>query len=143
LEFPSESTSTLLARLGLINRRFSPLLSALPFLKYTSPTFPPPPPPCRLPSPRSFSISDLQEVLDSCIIPPAVNQILLNPNVYEKTAPLLEFMAEKNIVAEGYSPLRPLREDRPGPIVKVVEQIAAKKGCNPEQVMLAWVKTKG
>ena len=74
---------------------------------------------------------------------PLVNQILLHPNVYHETAPHLAFMAEHHIVAEGYSPLRPLRDDQGSPVVKVVEQIAAKKGANPEQVMLAWIKAKG
>ena len=91
----------------------------------------------------SFSIADLQQVLDCCSIKPVVNQILLHPDVYHDTASLLDFMAKHNIVAEAYSPLRPLREDRPGPVVKVVEQIAAKKNANPEQVLLAWIKTKG
>lgn len=91
----------------------------------------------------NFSIADLQQVLDCCSIKPVVNQILLHPDVYHDTTSLLDFMAKHNIVAEAYSPLRPLREDRPGPVVKVVEQIAAKKNANPEQVLLAWIKTKG
>lgn len=52
-------------------------------------------------------------------------------------------MAKHNILAEGYSPLLPLRNAPDGPLVKVVEQIAARKGVNPEQILLAWIKAKG
>jgi len=91
----------------------------------------------------NFSIANLQEVLDMCTIKPVVNQIMLHPNVYHGTASLIAFMVQHSIAAEGYSPLQPLREDNPSPLVKVVDQIAAQKECQPEQVLLAWIKSKG
>lgn len=52
-------------------------------------------------------------------------------------------MAKHNILAEGYSPLKPLRDGSSPPLVKAVEKIAKDKQTKPEQVLLAWSKAKG
>jgi len=52
-------------------------------------------------------------------------------------------MAEHNILAEGYSPLKPLRDGSSPHLVKVVEEIAQKRSVKPDQVLLAWSKAKG
>lgn len=72
-----------------------------------------------------------------------VNQIILNPHVYESTVPLLEFMAKHDILAEGYSPLKPLRDGSSPGLIKAVEGVAKKHGVKPEQVLMAWSKAKG
>ncbi|EJU02254.1 oxidoreductase [Dacryopinax primogenitus] len=90
----------------------------------------------------NFLISDLQE-LESSPITPAVNQILLHPYVYAQTKPLIEYCAQKGIVIEAYSPLVPLTQYPGGPVDKPVYAIAERLGVAPEQVLLAWIKSKG
>jgi diketogulonate reductase-like aldo/keto reductase len=91
----------------------------------------------------SYSIDDLERVLASGRIKPVVNQIILNPHVYASTIPLLEYMAKHNIVAEGYSPLKPLRDGTSPGLVKVVEKIGKEHKTTPEQILMAWSKAKG
>lgn len=91
----------------------------------------------------SYTIDDLKRVLKIAKVKPVVNQILLHPTVCHSTKPLLEFMAEHDILAEGYSPLKPLRDGTAPGLVKVVERIAEEKGCKPEGVLMAWSKAKG
>ncbi|KZO95386.1 Aldo/keto reductase [Calocera viscosa TUFC12733] len=90
----------------------------------------------------NFLISDLQE-LESAAITPAVNQILLHPYVYAATKPLLDYCAQKGIKIEAYSPLVPLTAYPGGPVDKPVYAIAERLGVAPEQVLLAWIKSKG
>lgn len=52
-------------------------------------------------------------------------------------------MADQKILAEGYSPLKPLRDDTSPGLVKVVERIAKDAEVKPDQVLLAWSKAKG
>lgn len=92
---------------------------------------------------QSYSIADLERVLSSGQIKPVVNQIILNPHVYKDTVPLLKFMAKHSILAEGYSPLKPLRDSSSPVLVKAVELIAKERKLTPEQVLLAWSKGKG
>jgi len=90
----------------------------------------------------NFQISDLQQ-LESSTITPAVNQIRLHPYVYKENQPLLEYCARKGIVIEAYSPLAPLTQYPGGPVDKPVKAIAERLGVEPEQVLLAWIKSKG
>jgi diketogulonate reductase-like aldo/keto reductase len=63
--------------------------------------------------------------------------------VYADSVPLLEFMVEHDILAEGYSPLKPLRDGSSPGLVKVVKAIAGQGKVEPDQVLLAWSKAKG
>jgi len=90
----------------------------------------------------NFLIQDLQELESSSIVP-AVNQIMLHPYVYKQTKPLLDYCAEKGIIIEAYSPLIPLTQYPGGPVDKPVSKIADRLGVAPEQVLLAWIKSKG
>lgn len=77
-----------------------------------------------------------------CTVKPVVNQIQLHPGVWHESKVLVEYGAKHHIVTEAYSPLLPLRQDPDGKLAKTVAHIGAKRGCNAEQVLLAWVKTK-
>ena len=90
----------------------------------------------------SFSVDNLKELLASSSIKPVVNQILLHPYVIARTVPLLNFMAEQQIVAEGYSTLIPITQMPGGPVDEPVNKIAQRFGVKPEQVLLAWSKAK-
>ena len=52
-------------------------------------------------------------------------------------------MAEHGILAEGYSPLKPLRDGSSPGLVKAVEAIAKDRKVQPEQILMAWSKVKG
>ncbi|WVQ76922.1 hypothetical protein IAR50_006601 [Cryptococcus sp. DSM 104548] len=91
----------------------------------------------------NFGKDELAELLSHATIKPVVNQILLHPYVISTQAPLLSYLAEQNIVPEGYSSLIPITSKPGGPVDKPVEKIAKRLGKKPEQVLLAWSKAKG
>jgi len=91
----------------------------------------------------NFQIKDVEILLASAKIPPAVNQIMLHPYVYEQTTPLLEYSAKKGIVIEAYSPLIPLTQYPGGPVDKPVKAAAKRLGATEDQILLAWTKAKG
>ena len=99
--------------------------------------------PSHLPSPRSYSVPDLQKLLKIAKVKPVVNQILLHPYVIKKTTPLLEFLAKEHIVPEGYSTLIPLTSRPGGPVDKPMNEIAQRLKVEPNQVLLAWSLAKG
>lgn len=51
----------------------------------------------------NFNKRQLERILTSCRIPPAVNQVEVNINC--PNTKLIEFCHSKNILIEGYSPL--------------------------------------
>ncbi|KIM43783.1 hypothetical protein M413DRAFT_443681 [Hebeloma cylindrosporum] len=92
----------------------------------------------------NFTVKDVEILLASAKIPPAVNQIMLQPYNYAEQASLLEFSAKHGIVIEAYSPLLPLTQYPGGPVDKPVKAAATRLGGVPEeQVLLAWAKAKG
>jgi len=91
----------------------------------------------------NFQIDHVETLLASAKIPPAVNQILLHPYVYEKTLPLLKYSAEKGITIEAYSPLIPVTQLPGGPVDKPVKAAAKRLGATEDQILLAWAKAKG
>lgn len=52
-------------------------------------------------------------------------------------------MRVQGIAIEAYSPLKPLTTYPGGPVDKPVNAIAKRLGVKPEQVLLAWIKSKG
>lgn len=91
----------------------------------------------------SFSVEDMKELLKHANIKPVVNQILLHPYVIKDQQPLLDFLAEKHIVPEGYSTLIPVTQKPGGPVDKPLAKLAKKYKAEPAQILLAWSKAKG
>ena len=91
----------------------------------------------------SFEIHDLKVLMSTCTIKPSVNQILFDPHTYAETTPLLEYCAQHSIIIEAYTALGPLRSDPDGLIARVTSAIARRLDVQPEQVLMAWVKSKG
>lgn len=91
----------------------------------------------------SFSVDDLKELLKHANVKPVVNQILLHPYVIKDQQPLLDFLAEKHIVPEGYSTLIPVTSKPGGPVDKPLAKLAKKYNAEPAQILLAWSKAKG
>ncbi|KAF9479131.1 Aldo/keto reductase [Pholiota conissans] len=91
----------------------------------------------------NFSVEDTKTLLKSAKIPPAVNQILLQPYNYAEQTSLLEFSAQQGITIEAYSPLLPVTTYPGGPVDVPVKAAAKRLGVTEDQVLLAWAKAKG
>jgi diketogulonate reductase-like aldo/keto reductase len=80
----------------------------------------------------NYTIAHLKELLASCTIKPAVNQVELH--VYLQQPDLVAFCKQEGIVIEAYSPLaHGYGLDNP-----VLQKIGKKYGKSPAQVMLRW-----
>lgn len=55
----------------------------------------------------------------------------------------LTSLIKQGIAIEAYSPLKPLTTYPGGPVDKPVAEIALRLNVKPEQVLLAWIKSKG
>jgi diketogulonate reductase-like aldo/keto reductase len=88
-------------------------------------------------------VKEMEVVLSIATIKPVVNQILFHPNVLKQQTETLEFAQKHHILIEAYSPNTPLRDEKPTPVVKVADDIAARLGVKSEQVLMAWSKAKG
>ncbi|KAH7914562.1 Aldo keto reductase [Hygrophoropsis aurantiaca] len=91
----------------------------------------------------NFNEKDLEILIESAKVKPAVNQILLHPYVYREQLPILNFAAEHGIIIEAYSALIPVTKQTGGPLDGPLNEIATKYGLTPGQVLLAWTKAKG
>ena len=92
----------------------------------------------------SFGHDELQFILQSCTIPPAVNMILLHPANLAQMRPTLDLMEKHRVVPGAYSSLKPLwANTNESELVKVTQVTAQKRGCKPEQVLLRWCHQKG
>src|SRR5271169_3895381 len=80
----------------------------------------------------NFDVVQLDEVLGSATIPPAVNQVQLSPFAYRRA--LLEACRDRTIAVMAYSPLgtgRHLSNE-------TVERVAQRVGRTPAQTLLRW-----
>jgi 2,5-diketo-D-gluconate reductase A len=85
----------------------------------------------------NFAAPDLDAVLAIASVPPAVNQIQLNPFAYRRT--LIAECAARGIAVEAYSPLT-RGVDLADP---VIAQVAERVARTPAQVMLRWGLQRG
>ncbi|EJF63951.1 Aldo/keto reductase [Dichomitus squalens LYAD-421 SS1] len=90
----------------------------------------------------NFNEEELQAILDVAKVKPVANQIMVHPYNLAAQLPVIEFGNKHGIVTEGYSPLQSLRSTPGGPVDKPVNDIAARLSATPEQVLLAWAKSK-
>ncbi|KAF8154562.1 NADP-dependent oxidoreductase domain-containing protein [Crassisporium funariophilum] len=91
----------------------------------------------------NFSVKDMEILVASAKIVPAVNQILLHPYVYAQQVPIMDYAAANGIVIEAYSALAPVTSRPGGQVDKPVKKIAKRLGVTDDQVLLAWTKAKG
>lgn len=80
----------------------------------------------------NFSATQLEQVVAAGMIPPAVNQLQLNPRHHRRA--LLEACRRQGVAAEAYSPLGTGQDlsDR------IVNHVAQRVGRAPAQVLLRW-----
>lgn len=92
---------------------------------------------CRAIGVSNYTVRHLTELLASCQIAPAVNQVELHPFLYQRE--LISFCAQNRIAVEAYSPLA--KAQRMGD--PTLGAIAQKHGKTPAQVMIRWALQHG
>ncbi|KAJ7453145.1 NADP-dependent oxidoreductase domain-containing protein [Mycena latifolia] len=91
----------------------------------------------------NFTLEQLQKLVKSALVWPAVNQIELHPYNYSANKSLLEWSAQHGIVIEAYSSLSSITKFPGGPVDAPVAAAAARLGISGTQVLLSWVRAKG
>lgn len=81
----------------------------------------------------NFEVSHLEQIIQSCSIVPAVNQVEIHPYLSQKE--LIAFCQRYDIQIQAWSPLMKGREALTDP---VITDIAARHGKSPAQVILRW-----
>lgn len=84
----------------------------------------------------NYSIDQIDELVDATGETPAVNQIRWSPNLYDPD--VASELAERDVVLEGYSPLRRSNLEDP-----VIAELARAHAKTPAQVVLRWHVDKG
>lgn len=81
----------------------------------------------------NFEIEHLDRLLDTCEVPPVLNQIECHP--YLQQHDLKSYCKEKDIYIESWGPLR-----RGGSLFqeKIITDLATKHGKTPAQIILRW-----
>jgi len=90
---------------------------------------------------RSIGVSNylpeqLSWILESCTIPPAINQIEFHPYLQHKE--LLAFHREKGIATAAYGPLTDVTKAPGGPIDPVLAALSKKYAVSPAEICLRW-----
>ncbi|CAA7262783.1 unnamed protein product [Cyclocybe aegerita] len=91
----------------------------------------------------NFTIEDLQKVLKTARVTPAVNQIHLHPYNISENKELLEYHAKHGIITEAYGSLSPITRYPGGPVDVPLKKAAQRLGITPTQVVFLWVRAKG
>ncbi|KAK0451394.1 Aldo/keto reductase [Desarmillaria tabescens] len=91
----------------------------------------------------NFGVNEIALLLASSNIKPAANQILLHPYVYARQSPVVDYCQKAGVVIEAYSPLIPITTLPGGAVDIPVNDLAKKYGVTPDQILLAWTKSKG
>ncbi|KAL5328288.1 hypothetical protein ACEPPN_001786 [Leptodophora sp. 'Broadleaf-Isolate-01'] len=89
----------------------------------------------------NFRKTDLEAILETAKVIPAINQIEFNP--YLQHVELLEFQKKHGIKASAYSPLAAITKAAPGPVDGVYEKLAKKYNVTPGEIALRWVVDQG
>ncbi|KIJ17650.1 aldehyde reductase [Paxillus involutus ATCC 200175] len=91
----------------------------------------------------NFSLEQLQRIVKTARDKPVVNQIELHPYNYAEKKDLLEYCAKQGIVVEAFSSLNSITKNPGGPVDAVVNAAAKRINATPNQVIFAWVRSKG
>jgi diketogulonate reductase-like aldo/keto reductase len=91
----------------------------------------------------NFNLDQLQQLVNTARIVPAVNQIDLHPYNYAENKTLLEYAARNGIIIEAYSSLTPITKAPGGPADAPIAAAAKRLGATPAQVIFLWARSKG
>lgn len=97
----------------------------------------------------NFSSSKIEQILNHCVVKPAVNQVECHPYFNQKA--LLKFCHAHHIHMTAYAPLG--SGDRPTPLKKKnepsllenpsIKDIANARNATPAQILIAWLLARG
>jgi diketogulonate reductase-like aldo/keto reductase len=90
----------------------------------------------------NFTQEDLDTVLETCRVRPAMNQIEFHPYA-QHHGTLLQYMKNKDIKVAAYGPLVPVTKAKDGPLTPMLESLARKYGVNPGEILLRWCIEQG
>lgn len=85
----------------------------------------------------NFGAKHLEKLAETSAIPPAVNQLEINPFLQRKE--LVKYCKDHNIIVQAYSPLAKAQKLTD----PIVNQIAYRVGATAAQVLIAWSLAKG
>ena len=89
----------------------------------------------------NFMQEDIETILQTAKIPPALNQIEYHP--YLQHANLVEYHKQHNIAVAAYSSLAAITAARPGPLDSMYAELASKYGVTESDVGLRWCLDQG
>jgi len=89
----------------------------------------------------NFLQPDLEAILKTAKITPAINQIEYHP--YLQHGDLLVFQRKHNIAAAAYGPLTAVIKAKPGPLDTTYADLAKKYKVTPGEIALRWVIDQG
>lgn len=89
----------------------------------------------------NFQLKDLEAVLKTAKVVPAINQIEFHP--YLQHRELVALHKEKGIATSAYAPLTAVTKASPGPLDDTYAQLARKYGVTPGEIALRWVIDQG
>ncbi|KAK7028829.1 hypothetical protein VNI00_014842 [Paramarasmius palmivorus] len=88
-------------------------------------------------------LEQLQNLVKTATIKPAVNQIELHPYNFHEQKAVIEYCAKHNIAIEAYSSLIPITRYPGGPVDAPIAAAAKRIGASPTQVIFLWAIAKG
>lgn len=89
----------------------------------------------------NFLQTDLEAILETAKVIPAINQIEYHP--YLQHGDLLDFHKKHGIATSVYGPLTAVTKASPGPLDGTYELLAKKYGVTPGDIALRWVIDQG
>ena len=89
----------------------------------------------------NFLQKDLEAILETAKVPPAINQIEYHP--YLQHGGLLDFHKKHNIATSAYGPLTAVVKATPGPLDSTYAELARKYGVTPGEIALRWIIDQG
>lgn len=89
----------------------------------------------------NFLKPDLEAVLKTAKIIPAINQIEYHP--YLQHGDLLDLHKKHGIATSAYGPLTAVVKAKPGPLDETYEQLAKKYSVTPGEIALRWIIDQG
>jgi diketogulonate reductase-like aldo/keto reductase len=87
----------------------------------------------------NYRVKDMETLLKTAKVTPAVNQIEFHPLVLKASEPLLELQKEHGILVENYGGLGTLTWGKGTEVDGVVSRIAQETGRTEGQVLLKWL----
>ncbi|KAI0860381.1 Aldo/keto reductase [Xylaria cubensis] len=84
----------------------------------------------------NFEVEDLEIILETAKVVPAINQIEFHPYLQQRD--VVDFCRKKGIAISAYSPLSALTQARPGPVDEVYSELSKKYGVSEGDIALRW-----